>query len=104
MTIHRVNRIAVDGTTVYVTFGRHQLALTKASYGDKITTATISEMGVQDISARSPGTYETDPVKTTMESVRYHAEFAPLLQNDGFGNEKIPIVIGTVHPDLGDES
>lgn len=104
MTIQRVERTGLDGTTVFVMLGRNQIPAVKASYGDKLVTTTLTEMGKQEISVRSPGSYETDPVKITFEAVTYFAQVAPLLDKDGFGNRKLPIVIGNSHPDLGDES
>jgi hypothetical protein len=104
MSIQRVDRIAVDGTTVTITLGRHQIAALKASYGDKIERATITEMGSQQIDAETPGNYSTEPLTISFEYITFHAEVMPLLQKDGFGNEKIPIVVGVSHPDAGDDS
>lgn len=104
MSIKRVNRIAADGTTVTTTFGRHRIAALKASYGDKLETETLNEMGSQSIDARSPGKYSTDEFTITFEYVTFRERVSPLLQKDGFGNEKIPIVVGTFHPDLGSDS
>lgn len=104
MSIQRVDRIATDGTTVSITIGRHTVAALKAAYGDKLETATISEMGSQQIDARTPGSYSTEELTISFEYVTFHAEVAPLLQTDGFGNEKVPVVISESHPDLGDDS
>lgn len=104
MSIKRVNRIASDGTTVSITFGRHEIRCLKASYGDKIDTTPLTEMGSQQIDARTPGSYSTEEVTISIEYVKFHEEVAPLLQDDGFGNEKIPIVVAVSHPDLGDDS
>lgn len=104
MTMRRVNKIAMDGTSITMMFGRNQMACTKASYADKLETATLSNMGSQSIDARTPGTYSTEEAKVSMDSVVFRAEFAPLLQVDGYGNEQIPIVFAYAHPDLGSDS
>lgn len=104
MTIRRVDRIGLDGTTLSVTLGRIQVAALKASYGDKLETATLSEMGSQAIDVRTPGNYSTDEVAISFEAVTFRSEVLPRLQTTGFGNEKLPIVFGFTHPDLGDDS
>jgi hypothetical protein len=104
MSVKRVDRIAADGTTVTTTFGRHQIPALKAGYGDKIETETLSEMGVQEISVRTPGKYSTEELTISFEWTTYKSLLEPLLQKDGFGNEKIPIVVAVSHPDLGDDS
>jgi len=104
MSIQRVNRIAADGTTVTSTFGNKEIRCLKAGYGDKLETTPLTEMGSQEIDARTPGSYSTDELTITFEYVKFHEEFSPLLQDDGFGNEKLPIVIAVSHPDLGDDS
>lgn len=104
MTMRRVNKIALDGTSITMMFGRNQVACTKASYADKLETATLSHMGSQAIDARTMGSYSTEEAKVSMDSVVFRAEFQPLLQKSGYGNEQIPIVFGYSHPDLGDDS
>jgi hypothetical protein len=101
MTMRRVEKIALDGTSITMMFGRNQIACTKASYADKIETTAVSFMGSQAIDARTVGSYSTEE---SMDSVVFRAEFMPLLQRSGFGNEQIPIVFGYSHPDLGDDS
>jgi hypothetical protein len=104
MTMRRVEKIALDGTSITMMFGRNQIACTKASYADKIETTAVSFMGSQAIDARTVGSYSTEEAKVSMDSVVFRAEFMPLLQRSGFGNEQIPIVFGYSHPDLGDDS
>lgn len=104
MTMRRISKIALDGTNITMMFGRNQVPCTKASYADKIETATLSHMGSQAIDARTMGTYSTEEAKVSMDSVVFRAEFEPLLQKAGYGNEQIPIVFGYSHPDLGDTS
>lgn len=104
MTMRHVDRIALDGTTVSLTFGRQEIKALKASYGDKIETAVLTEMGSQQIDYRTMGSYSTEEGKLTFEATTFRAIFAPLLQVDGFGNAPIPIVIGFTHPTLGDDS
>lgn len=104
MTMRRVNRIALDGSTLSILFGRNQIPCLKASYGDKLETAVLSNMGSQEIDARTPGNYVTEDAKVSMESVVFRAQFAPLLQVDGYGTEQIPIIFAYGHPDIGDDS
>jgi hypothetical protein len=104
MTMRRVDKIALDGTCISMTFGRNEVPCSKASYADKLETAVHSNMGSQQIDARTRGTYSTEDAKVTMESVVFRAVFAPLLQRRGYGNEQIPIVFHYTHPDLGDDS
>lgn len=100
----RVAKIALDGTTITMMFGRNQIQCTKASYADKLETAVLSHMGSQAIDERSPGTYSTEEAKVSMSSTVFRAEFADLLQTDGYGTEQIPIVFSYSHPDLGSDS
>ena len=104
MGIRHLDGTALDGTTIQVTFGRQEIKCLKATYGDKIETATLTEMGSQKIDYRTRGTYSTVEGKFSFESTTFRAIFAPLLQKDGFGNEKLPIIVGFWHPDLGDDS
>lgn len=104
MPIRRVARIALSGTDLTMTIGRHQIACRKASYGDKLETDSGSNMGSQQIDFRTRGSYTTEEAKITMESVVFRAELMPLFQQNGFGNEEIPIIFSFSHPDLGDDS
>ncbi len=104
MTMRRVNRIALDGTTVNITIGRHLIACISASYGDKLETETLTPMGFQTIEERTRGTYKTEDAKIKMSAVTFRAELAPLLPKEGYGVVPIPIVIGYSHPDLGSDS
>jgi hypothetical protein len=102
--MRRVSKIALDGTSITMMFGRNQVLCTKASYADKLETSTLSYMGSQAIDARTMGSYSTEEAKVSMDSVVFRAEFTPLLQTAGYGNEQIPIVFAYFHPDLGDDS
>jgi hypothetical protein len=102
--MRRVEKIALDGTSITMMFGRNQIQCTKASYADKLETTAVSFMGSQAIDARTMGSYSTEEAKVSMDSVVFRAEFMPLLQRSGFGNEQIPIIFGYSHPDLGDDS
>ncbi len=104
MGMRRINGIGLDGTTVAVTIGRVQVVALKASYADKLETSPLTEMGSQSIDVRTPGNYVTEEVSLTFEAVRFRSELLPRLQSTGFGNEKLPIVVSFVHPDLGDDS
>lgn len=105
MAITRVNRIALDGTTLTIAFGRVTIACTKASYGDGLTTGTLSSMGSQSVDARTRGTYKTEQATVSMDSVVFRAELMPLMAADGFGNEVLPaIIVAYQHPDLGFDS
>ncbi len=105
MAINRVSRIAIDGTTVTIAFGRANIACTKASYGDGLTTGTLTSMGSQSIDARTLGTYKTEQATVSMDSVIFREELMPLLAADGFGNEVISaVVVNYGHPDLGFDS
>jgi hypothetical protein len=104
MPMRRVKKIALDGTSITMMFGRNQIPCTKASYADKLETAVLSHMGSQTIDARTMGTYSTEEAKVSMDAVVFRAEFAPILQVSGYGNEQFPIVFAYLHPDLGDDS
>lgn len=104
MALRRVANIGLDGTLVTLSFGKVEIRCIKASYGDKIEPGKLSEMGAQDISEITPGTYSTDDLKVTMSGMRFRTEFMPAMPADGGGSIIMPIVIGRVHPDLGDDS
>jgi hypothetical protein len=104
ISLQRVNRLALDGSTVSMYFGRAVIECLKATYGDKIETQTVTQMGSQEISARTRGTYSTEEATITMDTQVYRSELAPLLDYDGFGNRTLPIIIQYYHPDIGDDS
>lgn len=104
MALRRVKNIGLDGSTVTATIGKREIRIVKASYGDKLEPAFLSEMGSQEQDEQSPGTYKTDEVKITMSSMRFRTEFMPAMPATGGGNVLLPIVIGRQHPDLGDDS
>lgn len=104
MPFTRVNRIAADGTTVTVTIGKHVIPLLEISYGDSVESEDMSEMGVQEISASTPGQYKTDEITAKMAYDTWSSKFMPLAQKDGFGNERFQMVVSHSHPDLGSDS
>jgi hypothetical protein len=104
MAITRTNRVALDGTTVTVTFGRQIVRLLAQSYSDSLETESGSHMGSQAIDYRTPGIYKTEQVSLKVESAEFREFILPLFQFDGFGNEKFPIVVGYSHPDIGYDS
>ncbi len=104
MTMRRVKHIALDGTTVTLTMGRHEIACLSASYADKIETETLSHMGSQSIDERTSGAYKTEEAKIRMSATVFRSDLAPLFAQNGYGVEMIPIVIAYTHPDIGDDS
>ncbi len=104
MTMRRVNRNALDGTSIVLMFGRLYIPCLKASYGDKIEPENLTFMGSQQIDAQTTGIYSTDDAKVTMESTVFRAELLPQFQQNGFGNERLSIIFSYSHPDLGDDS
>jgi hypothetical protein len=104
MTMKRVNRVGLDGTTVTIAFGRIQVPCISISYGDKVEPQNLSHMGVQEISEQSEGTYSTTNAKVKMTAVVFRADLKPLLQQNGFGAERLSVIVSESHPDLGDDS
>lgn len=104
MTIQRVQRLALDGSTVTITFGRHEVRCTKVSYGDKLEKSTLSNMGSQEIDAATLGTYKVDDAKVSIEAIEFRTVLYPILQSNGFGNERINVVVTYGHPDIGYDS
>lgn len=102
--IRRVAGVGFDGSTVTTTFGKVEIRCIKASYGDKLEKGTLSLMGSQEIDEITPGTYSIDDLKITMSAVRFRAEFMPAMPQTGGGNVAMPVVVGRVHPDLGEDS
>lgn len=102
--MNRVNRIALDGSTVTASIGRHEIRLEKASYGDKLEIGTFTGMGSQQIEARTPGSYKVDDLKLSVEAIEFRTKLYPLLQQDGFGGEGVSVTISFSHPDAGDDS
>lgn len=84
----------LDGGSVTVTFGKAEIRCVKASYGDKLNKEKVREMGGQTISGITPGIYDTDEVKITMTAKRFRSEFMPAVTKNGFGNQKLAIVVG----------
>ncbi len=104
MTMKRVQNIGLDGSTVTLTIGRHQIPCLSGSYGDSLETETVSYMGSQRIDERTAGTYKTEPGKVKMTSIVFRAQLYPLLQKRGYGTEKFQAVFTVQHPDLGSDS
>lgn len=102
--IRRVTGIGFDGSTVAITIGKTEMPLTMASYGEKLTTAWLAEMGSQTRGEQSAGVYEPEDGKLKMSSRRFRADFMPLLPVNGFGLVRLPIVVSFAHPDLGSDS
>lgn len=102
--LRRVAGVAFDGSVVTVTFGKAEIRCIKASYGDKLDKAKLTEMGSQQIDAVTQGSYGTDDLKVTMSSHRWRTEFMPLMPQTGGGNLPLAIVVGRSHPQLGDDS
>jgi hypothetical protein len=100
----RVLGLEHDGSTVAMTIGRTQIPLTAAAYGDNISPEKLRMMGSQKIDAITPGTYDTDDGSIKMPMSVFRAEFAPLMDQYGFGNRPLPIVFSFTHPDTGSDS
>jgi hypothetical protein len=104
MSMRRVNRIGLDGTSVTIAFGRAQIPCLTASYADGLEPQNLTYMGFQEISEQTEGTYKTENAKVKMSAVVFRADLFPLLQQDGFGRERLSVVVSESHPDLGDDS
>jgi hypothetical protein len=104
MAIRRINRIALDGSTVALMFGRHEIPCTKATYGDALEPEVLRYMGSQKQDAQTAGTYKTTDGKVSMDAVIFRTMLYPLFRTDGYGNEKLPITVVYGSPDLGYES
>lgn len=102
--IQRVRGYEMDGTTIAMVIGRTQFDVLKCSYGDKLSTEKLRQMGRQDIDAVTPGTYDTDDGKFSVSASVFRAEIAPLLDVEGFGNRVIPVIFAFNHPELGSDS
>lgn len=101
--IRRVNRIALDGTTVTLTVGTHVLKCSKQSYGDSLTTSMVSNLGSQKQDGQTPGSYKTDQPSFTLFAAEYR-ELLDGFPSNGFGNYFVPVVVTYSHPDLGSTS
>jgi len=100
MSLRRVNRIALDGTTVSILIGINKLRVTKQSYGDSLTIATGSALGSQELDYQTAGSYKIDNPKFTVEALDYR-EYLEKLPSNGFGNLNSTAIILYEHPDLG---
>jgi hypothetical protein len=102
--LRRVAGIGLDGSMVTATFGKIEVPLIKASYGDKLEPAFLSFMGSQQQDEQTPGTYKTDDVKLSMSAMVFRTLILPAMPATGGGNVRLPIVVGRTHPDLGSDS
>ena len=102
--ITRVSDVELDGSTVTVTFGRHEIRALSASYGDSLETEVIRQMGAQLQAARTAGTYKTETVKIKFRASVFRAEVMPLFPVNGGGNLTVPITVNFSHPDIGSDS
>lgn len=102
--ITRVSDVELDGSTVTVTFGRHEIKALSASYGDSLETEVVRVMGSQQQNARTAGTYKTETVKIKFRASVFRAEVMPLFPVNGGGNARVPLTINFSHPDIGSDS
>jgi hypothetical protein len=102
--ITRVTDVELDGSTVTVTFGRHEIKALSASYGDTLETEVVRMMGSQLQHARTAGTYKTETVKIKFRASVFRAEVMPLFPVNGGGNVRVPITVNFSHPDIGSDS
>jgi len=104
MTVRSVSRTTFDGTTLSITFGRHTVPCISASYGDKVDPQHLSAMGSQQIDEVTEGGYSTERGSIKMTAKTFRSIVAPLMQERGFGSERIGVVATFYHPDTGDDS
>ncbi len=104
MTIRLVERTGLDGTTTTIAFGRSQIPCLSATYGDKIEPENLSYMGSQQVDEQTEGPYSTVTAKIKMSAAVYRAKLMPLLQKNGFGSERLSVVIAFTHPVMGNDS
>jgi|PlaIllAssembly_1097288.scaffolds.fasta_scaffold46044_2 hypothetical protein len=104
MTIRRIDRTAADGTTLTITFGRHQIPVQSISYGDKIETQQGSNTGSQKIDWETPGSYSTEEAACKMEAILFRELMTPLMASDGISADTFSIVVTDSHPGFGDDS
>lgn len=104
MSLTKVGGAGFDGSNVTMSFGKLGIRCVKATYAETIETETLSEMGAQQIDARSRGTYKNENAKITMTAVRFRTEFLPAMTDSDMTGVGFPIVITRTHPDLGSDS
>lgn len=102
--ITRVSDTEHDGSSLFMTIGKTNVRLIKASYGDKVEKGDVQEMGTQAISAVTPGTYKPENMKVTMRNSVWRAVFMPRLPIQGASNTPLSIVISYINPDVGSDS
>lgn len=97
--LRRVIGAGLDGSTVTTTFGKIEVPLIKADYGDQLETAFLSHLGSQEQDEQSPGSYKTNPLKITVSAMIFRTVIMPSFPNNGAGLMKIPVVISRQHPE-----
>jgi len=103
MSLKRVNKLALDGTTMSIVIGTAVLRCTKASYGDSLTIEKGSALGSQEYDYQTSGSYKTDDFAATVEAIDYR-EFLLRLPSNGFGNQALNAIILYEHPAMGSDS
>lgn len=104
MPFRQVNGIGLDGTNVTATFGKIEVPIVSATYGDKLEPGTLSFMGAQQNDERTPGTYSVDEITIKVSTIIFRTRILTAMPQYGGGNILIPIVIGYEHPDIGTDS
>ena len=102
MSLRRVNKLALDGTTVSIIVGTNVLRCTKQGYGDSLTIAKGSALGSQEQDYQTSGSYKTDDCSFTVEAIEYR-EFIGRLPVNGFGNVSLSAIILYEHPQMGND-
>ena len=102
--MQRIIGLELDGSTVTLTIGRTTIPAMAAKYGDNLSTEYLRFMGEQSIAAMTPGTYEVEDGEIKLSASVLRGDLVPLMDQYGFGNRRINVVISRTHPDLGTDS
>ena len=102
--MQRMIGLEFDGSLVQVTIGRTTIPCMSAKYGDNLAPELLRFMGEQTIAAMTPGTYEVEDGELKLSASVIRGDLAPLLDQYGFGNRRLNVVVSRTHPDMGTDS
>jgi hypothetical protein len=102
-----VGDVAWDGGCVEIRFGRQAYPLTALEYAHKINREKVRRIGSQRIDALTPGEYDVDQVKATMEAAvyaKFRNDLAAGAGTGGFASQRFSIHVDQFHPDIGNDN
>lgn len=90
-----------DANTFFFRWGKLDVPLAGASYGDSLDKGEVVECGQQAVSATTMGVYKPETAKLKMRRSVWTSIVLPKLPKSGFGNSRFAFTVIGNHPEIG---